>query len=107
MRGDGPQMVLTETTKNGRDPWKGNRDRSKEINKMNFAIPTDGGQPQTIGISTIRQRGFAMAKSIIAELAFLDERIGFATEMTVDDRNAMLESARRLSLLLLDGEVSQ
>ena len=67
---------------------------------MDSVITDDNGQPQTIGLADIRRRGFAMAKSIIAELAYLDELIGFATEMTVDDRNNLLESARRLSALL-------
>ena len=65
---------------------------------------TDEVIGKTLDISSIRARGFALAQAIICGLAELDERIGFATEMTIDDRNAMLESARRLSALL-DGEV--
>lgn len=65
-----------------------------------------GKMPQTLDIANIRQRGFAAAKAIIAELGDLDERIGFATETTVDDCNALLESARRLTLLM-SGEVSR
>ena len=67
---------------------------------------TDEVIGKTLDISSIRARGFAMAQALISGLRELDERLGFATEMTIDDRNALLESARRLALLL-DGEVSQ
>ena len=69
---------------------------------------TTGKRPNDI--STIRARGFAAINQhlaavqiIAAGLAEIDDRIGFATEMTVDDRNALLESARRLQLLLDGG----
>ena len=68
---------------------------------------TDEVTCKTIDISSIRARGFAMAKAIITELAELDERIGFVTEGTIDDRNNLLESARRLTLLLDGSAVSQ
>ena len=65
---------------------------------------TDEVIGKTLDISSIRARGFAMAKALICELAELDERIGLATEATVDDRANLHESARRLALLL-DGSV--
>ena len=68
---------------------------------------TDEVIGKTLDISSIRARGFAMAKALICELAELDERIGFVTEGTIDDRNNLLESARRLTLLLDGSAVSQ
>ena len=67
-----------------------------------------GMMPSTnnLEVSAIRSRGFALAKAIICELSELDERIGFSAEATIDDRLALLESARRLTLLL-DGSVSR
>ena len=63
---------------------------------------------KTLDIASIRQRGFALVQALVNELSQLDERIGFATEATVDDRNNLLESARRLALLLDGGSaVSQ
>ena len=68
-----------------------------------------GMMPSTnnLEVSAIRSRGFALAKAIICGLRDLDERIGFAAEMTIDDRNALLESARRLALLLDGSAVSR
>ena len=74
---------------------------------MNDTTTDSSGKPPTIDIAVTRQRGFAMAKALISGLADLDERIGFATETTVDDRLALLESARRLALLLDGGEVTR
>ena len=61
-------------------------------------------------IASLRSRGFqainqhlASAQVLANGLGELDARIFLATEQTVDDRNAMLEAARRLALLL-DGE---
>ena len=67
-----------------------------------------GMTPSTnnLEVAAIRQRGYSTAQAIIAALCELDERIGFAVEMTVDDRAGMLEAARRLQLLLI-GEGSR
>ena len=65
-------------------------------------------------ISTIRARGFAAINQHLAAVQFianalgeLDTRIFLADERTCDDRVNLLESARRLTLLLDGGEVAR
>lgn len=72
-----------------------------------------GKRPQTIDISATRAAGFAAinqhlaaAQVIATALGDLDAAYMLATEQTVDDRAAMLESDRRL-MLLLNGEAAR
>ena len=72
---------------------------------MDSNAQTPGGN-----ISSIRSRGFQSIRQhleavqvIATALAELDQRICLADERTVDDRNAMLDAARRLALLLDGG----
>ena len=75
---------------------------------MNSTAQTHGDN-----IAAVRSRGFSainqhlMVVQVIATaLGEMDARIFLADERTVDDRLALLESARRLALLL-DCEVSR
>ena len=67
---------------------------------MKSSVTATRGQLQNTEIAATRERAFALVQALVAELAFLDELVGFATEQTVDDRANLLESARRLSALL-------